>query len=158
MKTFNSAEEILIFAIGSEQEAFEFYTRLSGFSQNTEMKQIFRQYAYEELSHKARLIKIREKGIIEIPTEQIKNLKFTDYIVDVIPGPSMNYGEALIFAMEKEKAAMRLYLDLASKTENEDLKAIFNTLAHEEARHTVRFEIEYDQYILKENQRAFKFG
>lgn len=151
MKTFNTIDEILIFAIGSEQEAYEFYIRLSGLSQNTEMKQIFRQYAYEELGHKARLIKIREKGILEIPAEQIKNLKFTNYIVDVLPGPSMNYREALIFAMEKEKAALRLYLDLASKTENEEIKAILNTLAQEEARHTLRFELEYDQYISKKN-------
>ncbi|NTW24216.1 MAG: ferritin family protein [Lentimicrobium sp.] len=151
MRTFKSVEEILIFAIGSEQEAFEFYSRLSGLSQNTEMKQIFRQYAYEELGHKARLIKFRELGKIEIPDEQIKNLKVTDYIVDVIPGPSMSYKEALIFAMEKEKAALRLYLDLASRSENEDIKTIFNTLAQEEARHHLRFEIEYDQLILKEN-------
>lgn len=150
MNTFKSVEEILIFAIGSEQEAYDFYTRLSGLSQNTEMKQIFRQYAYEELGHKARLIKIREQGKIEIPDEQIKNLKVTDYIVDVIPGPSMSYKEALIFAMEKEKAALRLYLDLASMAGKEEIKTILNVLAQEEARHHLRFEIEYDQLIHKE--------
>lgn len=151
MKPFTTIEDILIFAINAEQEAVDFYSRLSNQSQNTEMKQIFKQYAHEEMNHKARLLKVREEGAFEVSTEQVIDLKISEYTIDVIPGPDMSYRDALILAMKKEKAAFRLYLDLASLAESDELKAVFNSLALEEARHKLRFEIEYDQTILREN-------
>lgn len=150
MQSFNTIEDILIFAIGAEQEAADFYMRLSGQSESTEMKQVFNQYAHEELGHKTKLMKIREKGFAGIPTEQVKDMKVSDYTVEVVPGPSMSYTEVLALAMKKEKAAFRLYLDLASKAQSEETSALFNSLALEEAKHKLRFELEYDLQIHKE--------
>jgi rubrerythrin len=149
MHSFNTIEDILMFAIGAEQEAADFYLRLSGQAESTVMKQVFRQYAHEELGHKTKLMKIREKGFAEISTEQIKDMKISDYTVDVVPGPSMSYTEVLALAMKKEKAAFRLYLDLASKASTEETSALFNSLAMEEAKHKLRFELEYDRQIQK---------
>ncbi|KAF0195194.1 MAG: hypothetical protein FD166_3055 [Bacteroidetes bacterium] len=151
MKPFSTIDEILIFAVNAEQEAVDFYSRLSSQSMNTEMKQVFNQYAHEEMNHKARLMKIREQGIFEIPAEQISDLKISDYLVDVYPGPDMTYADALVLAMKKEKAAFRLYLDLAALALSNEMKAVFSSLAQEEAKHKLRFEIEYDENILKEN-------
>jgi len=151
MKPFSTIDEILIFAVNAEQEAVDFYSRLSNQSMNTEMKQVFNQYAHEEMNHKARLMKIREQGIFEIPAEQISDLKISDYLVDVYPGPDMTYADALVLAMKKEKAAFRLYMDLAALAISNEMKAVFNSLAQEEAKHKLRFEIEYDENILKEN-------
>jgi rubrerythrin len=150
MNSFNSFEDILIFAIGAEQEASDFYLRMASQSLSIEMKQVFNQYAHEELGHKAKLMKIRENGFTEISSEQIKGLKINDYIVEAEPGPSMTYTEVLALAMKKEKAAFRLYLDLASKARSEETKALFNSLALEEAKHKLRFELEYDQQLHKE--------
>ena len=58
---------------------------------------------------------------------------------------------ALILAMKKEKAAFQLYTDLAAETEDPEVKAIFEGLAQEEAKHKLRFEVEYDDMILTEN-------
>jgi rubrerythrin len=151
MKTFNSIEEILHFAINSEQESVDFYTRLSGQARNLEMKQIFAQYAHEEMTHKARLVSIRDSGQIIISTEKVNDLKISDYLVDIFPGPDLTYAEALVVAMKKEKAAFRLYLDLAERTNDRDIRDVFMTLALEESKHKLRFEIEYDQHVLKEN-------
>lgn len=63
----------------------------------------------------------------------------------------MTYQEALILAMKKEKAAFKLYHTLAAKAPNEDIKSIFLALAQEEAKHKLRFEIEYDEFVLTEN-------
>lgn len=150
MNSFNSFEDILIFAIGAEQEAADFYMRLAGQSLSIEMKQVFNQYAYEELGHKSRLMKIRENGLTEFPAEQLKDLIINDYLVEADPGPSMTYTEVLALAIKKEKAAFRLYLDLASKALTEETKALFNSLALEESKHKQRFELEYDQHIHKE--------
>jgi rubrerythrin len=151
MKSFNTIEEILLFAINSEQESVDFYSRLSAQVNNPEMKQIFRQYAHEEMNHKARLLEIRETGQMEVKTEKVNDLRISDYVVDVMPSPDMSYSDALVLAMKKEKAAFRLYLDLAERAKDEDVKAVFLNLAQEESKHKLRFEVEYDQNVLKEN-------
>ena len=79
------------------------------------------------------------------------DLKIGDYLTDVEPGPNLNYQEALIVAMKKEKASFKLYIDLAAITDNENLRSVFSLLAQEEAKHKLRFEIEYDDYVLSEN-------
>lgn len=151
MKSFNTIEEILLFAINSEQESVDFYSRLSAQVINPEMKQIFRQYAHEEMNHKARLLEIRETGQMEVKAEKVNDLRISDYVVDVLPSPDMSYSDALVLAMKKEKAAFRLYLDLAERAKDEDVKAVFLNLAQEESKHKLRFELEYDQNVLKEN-------
>lgn len=151
MKSFNTIEEILLFAINSEQESVDFYSRLSAQVNNPEMKQIFRQYAHEEMNHKARLLEIRETGQMEEKAEKVNDLRISDYVVDVMPSPDMSYSDALVLAMKKEKAAFRLYLDLAERAKDDDVKAVFLNLAQEESKHKLRFEVEYDQNVLKEN-------
>ena len=63
----------------------------------------------------------------------------------------LDYQQALILAMKKEKAAFKLYHDLAAKVEDDSIKDLFLGLAQEEAKHKLRFEIEYDEVILKDN-------
>jgi rubrerythrin len=70
-----------------------------------------------------------------------------EYAVDVAPGPDMNYQGALVLAMKKEKAAFRLYTDLAASADDDKMKATFLALAQEKARHKLRFEIEYDDRL-----------
>ena len=63
----------------------------------------------------------------------------------------MDYQSALILAMKKEKAAFRLYTDLAASTEDEGIRDLFQGLAQEEAKHKLRFEVEYDDDFLRDN-------
>ena len=44
-----------------------------------------------------------------------------------------------------------MYLDLSNSVDDKELAQTFLSLAQEEARHKLRFEIEYDDYILSEN-------
>jgi rubrerythrin len=81
MEEFKSINDILDFAIVSEQEAVDFYTKLSKQATNEAMKEVFLQFAKEEM----------------------------------------------------------------------EIREIFLSLAQEEAKHKLRFEIEYDDYVLKEN-------
>jgi rubrerythrin len=151
MNNFNSIDEILDFAIKAEQEAVDFYTDLSKQSVNNEMKLVFEEFAMEEVKHKARLTKIKEEGIFEMKFENIADLKISDYTVKLQPYPDMSYQDALILAMNREKAAFKLYTKLSTKTDNPELKTIFLSLAQEESKHKLRFELEYDEYILREN-------
>jgi len=63
----------------------------------------------------------------------------------------LSFQDALILAMKAEKAAFRLYSELATATDNAELQTMLLGLAQEEAKHKLRFEIEYDDYALKEN-------
>jgi rubrerythrin len=40
---------------------------------------------------------------------------------------------------------------LAASTDDEELRNTLLALAHEEANHKLRFEVEYDEYVLVEN-------
>ena len=75
----------------------------------------------------------------------------SDYLVDVQPKPNMPYEDALILAMKREKNAFKLYMDLAEVAPNDSLQKIFTSLALEESKHKLRFELEYDEFVLREN-------
>ena len=78
-------------------------------------------------------------------------MKLADYMVDVNPDEDLDYQKALVLAMKKEKAAFKLYSDMAEAVEDAKLKDTLKALAQEEAKHKLRFEIEYDDVFLREN-------
>ncbi len=151
MDKFTSAEEILDFAIEAEQDAADFYKKLAKDSISPAMKESFHEFAKEEMGHKGKLLKLKKKGINEFSTEAVNDLKISDYLVDLTIRDDMSYKEALIIAMKREKSAYNLYSQLAAKTDNSDLKKVFTSLANEEAKHKLRFEVEYDEQYYKEN-------
>ena len=150
MDEFNSIDEILDFAIAGEEEASKFYTDLAGQMDNPTMREVFEGFAKEELGHKVRLEGVK-KGNIQPKTGDVADLKIADYMVDVEPSPDMDYQSAIILAMKKEKAAFKLYTTLAAKMQDPELRKMFLSLAQEEAKHKLRFEIEYDDEVMKEN-------
>lgn len=151
MEKFKNIDEVLIFAMKSEQEAVDFYNQLASQMQNQEMKETFLQFAKEEVEHKARLQKIKDERLFDLADEQVQDLSISDYVVNVKPSPDMKYDEALVLAMKREKAAFKLYTNLAKRTENAEIKAVFNNLAIEESKHKLRFELEYDEFVMREN-------
>jgi rubrerythrin len=151
MEAFKTIDEILDFAMNAEQEAIDFYTELATKMNNPEMKSTFLEFAKEEVNHKARLMKIKEEKIFDANPQVIMDLKIADYTVNAKPTPDMQYADALVLAMKKEKAAFKLYSALASRTQNKKLKKVFEDLAIEESKHKLRFEIEYDEFVLRDN-------
>ena len=151
MKNFKDINEILDFAIQAEQGAVNLYTGLAENAKISDMKQVFLEFAKEEMGHKARLLKIKEEGIIDLPNEKVNDLKISDYTGDVVHGDNMDYQETLILAMSQEKSAFKLYSKLAERSPNQQFKNLFLSLAQEEAKHKLRFELEYDEYVLREN-------
>ncbi len=151
MEAFKSVNDILDFAVQAEQEAVDFYAGLAQEARNEEMRGVFTQFAREEMGHKARLLHIKTTGQYTLGREKVMDLKLADYMVDVQAHPGMTYQEALVLAMKKEKSAFRLYLDLSAKAPTPELKDLFLALAQEESRHKLRFELEYDEFVLKEN-------
>ena len=147
----SNADELLDFAIQGEQEAHDFYIDLADRVERPAMKKLLKQFAKEEAGHKKKLESIK-KGSRSFPyADDVVDLKIADYLVEVEPTGDLTYQEALILAMKREKAAFRLYTDLAALTADKDLKLVFRSLAQEEAKHKLRFELEYDDKVLSEN-------
>lgn len=152
MEEFKSIDDILDFAIRDELRASKLYAGLAERSKSKEMARIFRQFSQEELGHKKKLEAVKSGKKVMMPKEKIQDLKIGDYLVEVNTSrDDLTYQEALIIAMKEEKAAFRLYSDLADRTDDAAARETFLVLAQEEARHKLRFEIEYDDMILREN-------
>jgi len=151
MKTFGSVDEILDFAIGKEEEAAQLYTSLARQTKKSWMRQVFEEFASEELGHKAKLLAIKQGKRLLPAAEKVMDLKIGDYLMDIGASSGLDYQEALVLAMKEEKAAFRLYSDLAAATEDDTVRTTLLALAQEEARHKLRFEIEYDEQILTGN-------
>ncbi len=151
MKQFENINDILDFAINEEQMAVDFYSELAENAKTEDMQQVFTEFAEEEIKHKMRLLKIKEEGFYTLEKEKVADLKISDFVVNVKPSTTMTYEEALVLAMKKEKAAFKLYTALAERAPNAELKDVFQGLAQEESKHKLRFEIEYDEFVLREN-------
>jgi rubrerythrin len=151
MTNFASVEAALDFAIGKEIDARDFYTDLAGRMDRDDMKAVFIEFAREEDGHRAKLEAVKHGQQLKASERKIQDLKIGDYLIDVEARENMNYQEALILAMKAEKAAYRLYSDLAAQSDDAALQELFNGLAQEEAKHKLRFEREYDDNILTEN-------
>lgn len=151
MEQWKSVDEVLDFAIQNEEEAAQFYTDLADKMDRAWMQQIFKDFAKEEQGHKRKLLDVKEGKHLQPAEKKVLDLKIADYLVDVVPSGDMDYQSALVLAMKKEKKAFQMYSDLASSTDDENLKQTFLGLAQEEAKHKLRFEVEYDDFVMTEN-------
>jgi rubrerythrin len=151
MAALSSVDEILDFAIGQEEEAARFYTDLAQRTEKLGMRGICEGFAKEELGHKAKLLAIKEGKLLVPAAHKVMDLQIAEYLVDVKSSPELDYQGALALAMKREKAAFKMYSDLAAATEDESVRTTLLALAQEEAKHKLRFEIEYDEHVLTEN-------
>lgn len=151
MEDLRTVEGILDFAIRGEEESIQFYTDLAKKTTRPGMEDIFLKFADEERGHKAKLLAVKAGKQLQPVASRIADLRISDFVIDVTPGPDLDYQGALIVAMKKEKAAFALYTQLAELSPEPSLRDLLLALAQEEAKHKLRFEIEYDQVVLKDN-------
>ena len=84
--------------------------------------------------------------------EEIEDIKIETSLEEVDHRKNnLSYQDALIIAMKKEKMKFKFYSEMAEGAENKECKETFLALASAEARHKLKFEIEYDEHVLVEN-------
>ncbi len=148
---FNSVDEILDYAIKREEGAVEFYSELAKSARNQSMKEVFEDFSNEEAGHKEKLKAIKSGKLLAGSSSRVVDLQIAESAPDVKPTADMTYQQALTVAMKREKESFKLYNDLALVTDDDAARGTLLMLAQEEAKHKLRFEIEYDEYVLKEN-------
>lgn len=151
MNRFPSVDDALDFAISEETRAAEWYASLASVATGAGMREAFEQFAAEERGHRAKLEDVKAgKGMLAA-ARRVAELSATDYMSPRDVSPTMSYQDALLVAMQKEKAAYRMYSDLAAASGDPRLRELFLSLAHEEANHKLRFELEYDTFVAPDN-------
>ena len=152
VKKFKDTDEILDFAIKSEESAQRFYLEWANKLEDKALKKMFLELASEEAGHKVYFTELKEKKLIKVKaTEKITNLKIADYISKPTATADMDYQDALTLAMQREKEAFKLYSGMADMVDDAEMKKTFMALAEEEAKHKLRLEILYDDQIFMEN-------
>jgi len=151
LSSFKSVQEVLDFAIEKEEEAKRFYLEWSEKLESKVLREQFVVFAGEENTHKEKLQRVKAGSTFKPSAKQVTDLKIVDYLVDIAATPEMDYQEALIVAMRREKASFKFYNDLAAVAQDEALRETFLALAQEEAKHKLRLETEYEKEIYSEN-------
>ncbi len=146
---FKSVDDILAYAIEKENEAVKFYTELSNKDNFKSVKETFISFAKEEQKHADLLTGLgKNKGkVSEYELKAIPDLKISDYLVETEYKEGMFMQDILRIAMKREEAAVKLYKDLAGKTDNAEVIKVLNILAQEEAKHKLGLETMYDDFL-----------
>jgi rubrerythrin len=144
-------EAILDFAIEKEQEAAEFYLRLSQQEDFSGSGKMFQEFAAEERKHEKLLKTFKSEGITQKAADYelkwITDLKRSDYAVDLAYQPGMGYHEILMLAMKREEKALALYNEFLRQTDTPEAQKLFKVLCQEEAKHKLALETMYDDYM-----------
>ena len=152
MADTTTIEEILEFAIGEERAAASLYARLAGEASNDGIRKMFLECAEEERGHERKLVAVQAGRRALEAKEAVADLKIAEYAANPIAiGGDADYQTVLLFVMHQEKQAFRLYTDLAARAPDDATRQLLLGLAQEEAKHKLRFELEYDRNVLKEN-------
>lgn len=148
---FKDVNDILDFAIRKEEEAREFYLDLAGKSTSKTMRKVFEDFSREEEGHKRKLLEIKKGKILLLPQKKASDLRILEYMQETGSKKEMDYREALVMAMKREKGSFKLYSGLAELAQDDSVRGTLLIMAQEEARHKLRFEIEYDEQVYKED-------
>jgi rubrerythrin len=151
MSKVSTYKEILEYAIEREQEAQRDYQAAAATVKDAPMREALLEMAAQERGHEQKLRNIDVDRFISNAATPVPSLDLAEYVVAGDFHPGMNYQDLLSLAMQREKAAFRLYTDLAKVTPDPAARSLLKALAQEEARHKLALEIEYDTHILQEN-------
>jgi rubrerythrin len=149
MSELTTHEEILDFAIENERQAALFYSDWSKKVKRPGTKLALEQYAKEQLTLRDKLLRVKE-GNIELPVfGRILDLKISDYLVEKGLDKDSHYRDVLVYAMKKEKAAFKLYYEMADQADDAEVIELLLALAQDKAARKLQLELEYDEEILK---------
>ena len=149
---FKDLKEIINFAIEKEKEAADFYEEISEEETMSGAKQMLKEFSLEEKKHLALLEKLINQGIVEglddYKFKWIVDIKRSDFVAEMEYKKGMVYNELLMLAMKREEKALALYNQLLKETaDTEGSQKLFKMLCQEEAKHKLKLETMYDDYM-----------
>jgi rubrerythrin len=144
-------ERVLAFAIREEEKSCDFYLGLAEIMRHQWMSRAFARLAREKRRQRERLLRMRFGPCPPPIFEKAPPSKLTDYArAALLLAGDFDKREALAVAIGARAEAQRLYMDLAAKTKDIDLKILFRAAAAEEAKRKAAFEAEYAARVPKQ--------
>ena len=142
-------EEIIKFAISREEAAIETYGGMSEKAKTPGLQELLLELQGEEKNHKKLLEDITQEQIASFKTEEVIDLKISNYLTEEPPSEDMTFQDLLILAAKKEQEAVELYTKLGEGSESEELKKLFDFLITQEKSHKLKLETEYEKHVLE---------
>lgn len=146
-----SYDDIIKFAISREEAAIDTYGDMSEKAKTPGLRELLLELQSEEKNHKKLLEDISQEQIESFKTEEVIDLKISDYLTEEPPGEDMTFQDLLILAAKKEQEAVELYTKLGEGSENEELKKLFDFLIIQEKSHKLKLETEYEKHVLEDD-------
>lgn len=146
-----SYEDIIKFAIGREEAAIDAYGDMSEMAKTPGIRELLLELQNEERNHKKLLEDITSEQIASFNTEEVIDLKISDFLTEEPPSEEMTFQDLLILAAKKEQQAVDLYTKLGEDSDNEDLKKLFDFLITQEKSHKLKLETEYEKHVLEDD-------
>lgn len=138
-------EEVLNMAIGREQEAFEFYSRLVTIVTDKSAKETLAWIAEEEKRHEAFLTDYRD-GKLGQDTLALRSpidYKTASYLDEPDVQENMSRSEAFLLAAHREERSHEFYTSLADMHPDGEIAEVFRRMASEELAHKEKMEYLY---------------
>ena len=148
MKTLSSKDEALHFAMHNAQECANIFNRLALVGRNLKIKKVFNDLARAEFAHIVNLSRLHQTPTGEFPEEMFSGIKINGYLNGYHPDDDLKYVEVLEVAMRKVRLGLSLYLEMASKATNKEVRELFKSMAVKENAHKLLVETEYNDSIL----------
>jgi rubrerythrin len=144
-------DDIIKFAISREEAAIDTYGDLSEKAKVPGLRELLLELQNEERNHKKLLEDITPEQISSFKTEEVIDLKISDFLTEEPPSEDMTFQDLLILAAKKEQQAVDLYTKLGEETESEELKKLFDFLITQEKNHKLKLETEYEKHVLEDD-------
>ena len=144
---FTSITEILRFAISKEQAAVRFYQELMSLTTNPQTQALFGVLIGREQEHIETLqLEVQKLGYTLETDQGTLNSEFQwdEHLDKNEQVLQMSFVDGLALAIQKERAAFRLYTQLLATSQKEEFSEILMDLAEEEMRHVLQLEREYE--------------
>ncbi len=142
-------DEVIKFAISREESAIDSYGDMSEKAKTPGLRELLLALQEEEKNHKKLLEDITQEQIATFKTEEVIDLKISDYLTEEPPSEDMTFQDLLILAAKKEQDAVELYTRLGEGTESDELKKLFDFLIMQEKSHKLKLETEYEKHVLE---------
>lgn len=147
---FKSIPEILRFSISKERASVQFYRDMIPKVLDPAAKSLFEVLIQKELGHIAALqLEIEKLGhTVDINAEQDDGVFHWEESLEADdPVQHMGFVDAMLLAIQKERASFRLYTQIMATVTDERLSGVLLELAEEEMRHVLQLEREYETII-----------
>jgi rubrerythrin len=144
---FKSIPEILKFSISKEHASIQFYQDLLRHLADSTTQSLFEVLIQKEQKHvEALQLEIEKLGhTVDTDTEKLDSTFLWDERLETDgPVTHMSFVDTLLLAIQKERAAFRLYAKLLATVKDEELGEVLMELAEEEMRHVLQLEHEYE--------------